>query len=431
MSTTTTSTPTALATIRPGFADSGRLALAGFLAGYRGLTREACTPDLRQFTSWCQSRSLPLFSVRRSGIGTFARELEAKGRARATVTRRLSTIAGFCKYASRKNFSPAARVRRPRLDYESHATGLDRNEAGALLVAAGPGPPAERALISLLALNGLRVPEAAGADIGHPGLERGHRPLYRGPQGRQGRDHPARPAHRTGDRPGHRRARRRAALRHCGRGPAGPARRRPHRAPRDPPGRDQQESRPAHAAARAHHRRPRRKGSRSATSRKQPPTPARAPPCATTAPAPASTGTPPTSPPRSSPGRPGRTEPDHHRPGQPGQLRDRLPQAMNNGSDHSLRLPSVLGNRLIRSIHSVASWSGVGRSVLDRCRPERLREISPARPSTFRCRDIVGMLIENGAASSATVASPVGQPAPAGLGPPAPLWPSSPQHRRV
>ena len=48
-------------------------------------------------------------------------------------------------------------MRRPRLDYESHATGLDRNELGALLVAAGPGPSAEHALISLLALNGLRV----------------------------------------------------------------------------------------------------------------------------------------------------------------------------------------------------------------------------------------------------------------------------------
>jgi hypothetical protein len=36
---------------------------------------------------------------------------------------------------------------------------------GALLVAAGLGPAAEHALISLLALNGLRVSEATGADI--------------------------------------------------------------------------------------------------------------------------------------------------------------------------------------------------------------------------------------------------------------------------
>ena len=50
-----------------------------------------------------------------------------------------------------------------RVNYESHAIALDRNELGALLVAAGLGPPAGHALISLLALNGLRVSEATGA----------------------------------------------------------------------------------------------------------------------------------------------------------------------------------------------------------------------------------------------------------------------------
>jgi hypothetical protein len=73
--------------------------------------------------------------------------------------------------------SPATHVRRPRLDYDSHAIGLDRNELGALLVAAGLGPPGEHALISLLALNGLRVSEATGADIEALGTERGHRTL--------------------------------------------------------------------------------------------------------------------------------------------------------------------------------------------------------------------------------------------------------------
>ena len=69
--------------------------------------------------------------------------------------------------------SPAAHIRRPRLDYESHATGLHRNELGALLVAAGLGQPAEHALISLLALNGLHVSEATGTDIEALGIERG------------------------------------------------------------------------------------------------------------------------------------------------------------------------------------------------------------------------------------------------------------------
>ena len=96
------------------------------------------------------------------------------------MTRRLCTIAGFYRYAVEEELldhSPAAHVRRPRLDYESHATALDRNELGAPLVAAGLGPPAEHALISLLALNGLRVSEATGADIEHLGLERGRRTL--------------------------------------------------------------------------------------------------------------------------------------------------------------------------------------------------------------------------------------------------------------
>ena len=45
---TATIPSTALATIQPAFTDAERLALAGFLAGYRGLTREAYTLDLRQ-----------------------------------------------------------------------------------------------------------------------------------------------------------------------------------------------------------------------------------------------------------------------------------------------------------------------------------------------------------------------------------------------
>src|ERR1700689_1234906 len=171
---------TALVPVQPVFTDAERLALAGYLAGYRGLTREAYTLDLRQFTSWCHTRSLPLFSIRSADIETFARELETRARARATVTRRLCTIAGFYKYAVEEELlehSPAAHVRRPRLDYESHATGLDRNELGALLIAAGLGSPADHALISLLALNGLRVSEATGANIEALGLERGHRTL--------------------------------------------------------------------------------------------------------------------------------------------------------------------------------------------------------------------------------------------------------------
>jgi integrase/recombinase XerD len=178
MATTTPSA--ALVPVAPIFTNTERLALAGFLAAYSGLTRQAYELDLRQFAGWCQQHQLRLFDVRRADIEFFGRDLEARGRARATITRRLCTVAGFYRYAVEEELldhSPAAHVRRPRLDYESHATGLDRNELGALLVAAGLGPPAEHALISLLALNGLRVSEAANADIEALGIERGHRTL--------------------------------------------------------------------------------------------------------------------------------------------------------------------------------------------------------------------------------------------------------------
>src|SRR5215469_13389823 len=177
MATTSTSTST-IVPIQPVFTTAESLALAGFLAGYTGLTREAYALELRQYATWCQLRDLRLFQARRADIECFARHLEAKGRAWATITRRLCTIAGFYKYAVEEELlehSPAAHVRRPRLDYESHAIGLDRNELGALLVAAGLGPAPEHALISLLALNGLRVSEATDANTEALGQERGHR----------------------------------------------------------------------------------------------------------------------------------------------------------------------------------------------------------------------------------------------------------------
>jgi integrase/recombinase XerD len=162
------------------FTPPEELALAGFLAGYSGHTLEAYRLDLRQFVGWCTEHRLALFGARRADIERFGRHLEALGRARATVARRLGTIVCFYRYAEEEGLierSPAVHVRRPRLDYESHAVGLDRNEVGALLVAAGLAGARDHALVSLLALNGLRVSEATGADIERLAVERGHRTL--------------------------------------------------------------------------------------------------------------------------------------------------------------------------------------------------------------------------------------------------------------
>ncbi len=121
-----------------------------------------------------------LFDLTRTHIELYARELEDLGRKPATIGRRLSTITSFYRYASEERViehSPAVHIRRPRLDYESHAVGLDRNELGAFLVAAGLSSPRDHALCPLLALNGLRISEALNAEIEQLGLERGHRTL--------------------------------------------------------------------------------------------------------------------------------------------------------------------------------------------------------------------------------------------------------------
>src|SRR5262245_48958337 len=112
----TTSTSTAVATVESVFTEPERLALAGFLAGYTGLTREAYALDLRQFASWCQQHHIGLFQARRADIECFARDLEARGRARATITRRLCTVTGLYRHAVEEELldhSPAAHVRRP------------------------------------------------------------------------------------------------------------------------------------------------------------------------------------------------------------------------------------------------------------------------------------------------------------------------------
>lgn len=162
------------------FTNPEALALAGFLAGYSGLTREAYALDLRLYAQWVTGTGMRLFDVRRAHIEAFARDMEAHGRARSTIARRLGTITCFYRYAEQEGLiehSPAVHVRRPKMDYESHAIGLDRNEIGAMLVAAGLSGARDHALISLLALNGLRVSEAIGARIEDLALERGHRTL--------------------------------------------------------------------------------------------------------------------------------------------------------------------------------------------------------------------------------------------------------------
>jgi len=155
--------------------------LAGFLAGYSGATLVGYRLDLRQWVEWITNLHIGVLAAERAHIELYARCCESDGKARSTIGRRLSTICGFYRYCEQERITdhnPAAHVRRPKLDYESTTLGLDRNELGAFLVQAGLSGGRDHALASLLALNGLRISEALGADIDNLDVNRGHRTLF-------------------------------------------------------------------------------------------------------------------------------------------------------------------------------------------------------------------------------------------------------------
>lgn len=170
-----------LALIEQPSLDGVERALAGYLAGYSGATLVGYRLDLRQWVEWINNLHIDVLAAERAHIELYARCCESDGKARSTIGRRLSTICGFYRYCEQERIidrNPAAHVRRPKQDYESTTFGLDRNELGAFLVQAGLSGGRDHALASLLALNGLRISEALGADIDNLDVNRGHRTLF-------------------------------------------------------------------------------------------------------------------------------------------------------------------------------------------------------------------------------------------------------------
>jgi site-specific recombinase XerD len=156
-------------------------AIAGFLAGYTGQTMTSYRVDLRKWVEWLDTARIGVFDAERAHIELYARWSEGQGLAPATIGRRLSTICGFYTYCTEERLvdrHPAAHVRRPEQNYESTTLGLDRNELGGFLVQAGLAGGRDHALACLLALNGLRISEALGADIADLDHNRGHRTLF-------------------------------------------------------------------------------------------------------------------------------------------------------------------------------------------------------------------------------------------------------------
>jgi site-specific recombinase XerD len=146
---TDTSSATLVRPAAPLF-DEARIAVAGFLARYSGGTRVAYSSDLRMWLTWCANHGLNVLDAQRPHLELWARDMEEHQLlARATIGRRLSTVAGLYRFAvidGKLERSPADYVRRPHISGESTTLGLDRMELGALIAQAAAAGPTDHAL---------------------------------------------------------------------------------------------------------------------------------------------------------------------------------------------------------------------------------------------------------------------------------------------
>lgn len=158
--------------------DPTELAVAGFLARYRGSTFSDYRTDLRCFLGWCASNGLPPLQATRPHLELYIRWLEEQEWAGSTVSRRFGTVALFFRYATMDDLvlkDPSIHVTRPKHDRDAQRrTFLTPLEFAGLLAASRIAGPQEHALIALLGLSGLRVAEACGLDVTDRIVEAGY-----------------------------------------------------------------------------------------------------------------------------------------------------------------------------------------------------------------------------------------------------------------
>lgn len=145
------------------------LAIAGYLAKFRGTTFTDYRTDLRHYLGWCERNGLPPLQATRPHLELYVRWLEEQGWATSTIARRFGTVSGFYRFADIDELipkNPAAHVTRPRVDKASQKrTVFSALEFGILQDVASKTGPMEHALIGLLGLRGLRIAEACQIDV--------------------------------------------------------------------------------------------------------------------------------------------------------------------------------------------------------------------------------------------------------------------------
>jgi len=172
---------------RPDLDPFERLALA-FLAEYTPNSARAYQSDLQSWAGWTLTvAGIHPLEARRHHVAAWVRQLTSepstrtgKPLAATSVARRLACLSKFYDYGLEVGVlthSPVPHVRRPKVSEESTSVGLSRDELGQVLDAATAHSPRSRALVHLLAFNGLRITEALNVDVDDLVHDRGHRAL--------------------------------------------------------------------------------------------------------------------------------------------------------------------------------------------------------------------------------------------------------------
>lgn len=153
---------------------------AAWLLGYGNEgTRKGYLRDLAEWVEFAGRVGVEPLSAHRAHIEAFARSLEAEGRSRATIARKLAALSSFYTYAVDEGLIDRSPVkgRRPKVSADSQQLGLDRDELRALVAAGRRSGPRDAALVLLLTMNGLRISEALAANADDLSSTRGHRTL--------------------------------------------------------------------------------------------------------------------------------------------------------------------------------------------------------------------------------------------------------------
>lgn len=152
-------------------------------------TRRAYGRDLGQYLGWLDGievdpdtgervTGLDVLAVRRPVVDAYRVSLAG---AASTVARKLSTVSSFYAYTVQEgklDASPAALVKRPKVDADTSTTaGLTKDQARALMDAARQDGARSAALVALLLTSGVRIGEALGATTHDRGRDNGHRVL--------------------------------------------------------------------------------------------------------------------------------------------------------------------------------------------------------------------------------------------------------------